>query len=112
MAVATITDIGSLIERTPGYNGGKATMAGCGTSVNQVAIMLGWGLSFDEILAELPHCGPENIHAALAYYYANQALVEAEIDAADAYARELQRMYPNGLDANSRELPDDIQPLP
>lgn len=38
MATATITDIGTLIERTPGYNGGKATMAGCGTSVNQVAL--------------------------------------------------------------------------
>ena len=33
MATATITDIGTLIERTPGYNGGKATMAGCGASV-------------------------------------------------------------------------------
>jgi uncharacterized protein (DUF433 family) len=107
----TITDIGTLIERTPGYNGGKATMAGCGTSVNQVAIMHGWGLSFDEMLVHLPRCRPEHVHAALAYYFANRALTEAEIDAADAYARELQRMYPNGMDANSRELPD-VQPLP
>ena len=106
MAVATITDIGSLIERTPGYNGGKATMAGCGTSVNHVSIMHGWGLSVDEILVQLPHCRPEHVHAALAYYFANREIVEAEIDAAEAYGQELMRMYPNGMDANSRELPD------
>ena len=77
------TDIGRLIQRRPGYNGGRPCLAGTAFSVHQVAILTNEGQTPPEILAEYPHLDLARIHAALAYYYANRATIDADLAAAD-----------------------------
>jgi uncharacterized protein (DUF433 family) len=82
MREATL-DIGSLIQRRPGYNGGRPCLAGTSFSVHQVAILSNEGQTPSEILADYPHLDLARIYAALAYYYANRATIDAELAAAD-----------------------------
>ncbi len=79
MAMARVTDIGSLIVQTPDVRGGRPRIAGTGVSVRRI---VGWyklGLTAEEIAAELPHLTLAQVHAALAYYHANQEEIERDI---------------------------------
>lgn len=79
--MSTLIDIGTLIEQTPGIAGGRPRIAGTGVSVRRI---VGWhhlGLSPEEIVLQIPHLTLARVHAALAYYYANQPAMDAEIAA-------------------------------
>lgn len=99
MSTATEIDIGTLIVRTPGVNGGRPCLKGTGTSVHQMAIMHGiWGLSAEQILQQYGHLDLTRIYAALTHYYANKARIDWEIkeesqeyDAAVAEIEERER---------------------
>ena len=79
--MAVETDIRSLITRNPHVRGGRPMVAGTGVTVMRIA---GWalqGLTPEEIAREVPNLTLAQVHAALAYYYANRM----EIDAALAH---------------------------
>jgi uncharacterized protein (DUF433 family) len=73
--------IGTLIELDPEVNGGRPCMAGTGTSVHAVAVFYQGGLSAEQIGSEFSHIPMSHIHAALAYYLANRAQIDSELQA-------------------------------
>ena len=91
--MATLTDIGTLIEQTPGIRGGRPCIAGSGISVHRI---VGWyklGWSPEEISRRIGHISLAQVHAALAYYHANQEVIEAEIAAEEEEADRLEREH-------------------
>lgn len=74
--MATSVDIGTLIVSTPGTCGGRPRIAGKRFSVEQVAALNKEGLNPQQILEEYDFLTLAEVHAALAYYYANQAEIE------------------------------------
>lgn len=75
----TITDIGTLIVRSPDTCGDRPRMIGTRLTVHWVAIEIQAGVTPQEIVEEMPHVNLAQVHAALAYYYANQAEIDTEI---------------------------------
>ena len=53
--------------------------------VSQIAIDANAGETPEQIAVIYPHISLPQIHAAIAYYHANRAEVDAEIEATDAY---------------------------
>lgn len=87
----TTTDIGRLIESKPHIRQGRPCLAGTGISVHRI---VGWyklGLTPEEIADNVGPVSLAQIHAALAYYHANQQRVEAELAADVREAEELER---------------------
>ena len=90
-SMGTIVDIGSLIERSPEIRRGRPCIAGTGVTVRRIA---GWhklGLSPEEIAARLAHLTRAQVHAALAYYYANRDEIDSDIQNEEAVAEEILR---------------------
>jgi uncharacterized protein (DUF433 family) len=77
--MATFTDIGTLIEQTPGICGGRPRVARTGVSVRRIAGWYKMGLSPEEIADQYGHLNLAQVHAALAYYHANRDQIEAEL---------------------------------
>jgi len=93
MSMATETEIGSLISRRPEIRGGRPCIAGTGVSVRRIAILHNMGEIPEEIARNFGHLSLAQVHAALAYYYANQAEVDADIEAEDRAAEALEREH-------------------
>ena len=87
--MASIVDIGTLIERTPEIREGRPCVAGTGVTVRRIAGWHNLGLSPEEIAAKIEHLTLAQIHAALAYYHANREEIEGDIAGEDAGAEEL-----------------------
>jgi uncharacterized protein (DUF433 family) len=87
-------DIGCMIESKPGANGARPCIAGTGTSVRTIAVYDLQGYSPEEIVAHRPHLTLAQIHAALAYYWANRAEVDADLAADEAAEEEYLRSHP------------------
>ena len=73
----TTVDIGTLIVSTPGVCGGRPRIAGRRLSVQQIAVLSKQGLNPQEIVREYEGLTLAQVHAALAYYYANTEEIEA-----------------------------------
>lgn len=90
MATATEIDIGSLIQRREGVNGGRPCLAGTGVSVEQVAVLFNQGRTARDIVADYPQLDLCRVHAGITYYLANKAEVDADLaEEAAAYAKGL-----------------------
>src|SRR5438067_10878821 len=79
--IATTLDIGSQIVSSPEIRRGRPRIAGTGVTVRRI---VGWyhlGQTPEEITQTIPHLTLAQVHAALAYYYANRDLIEADIAA-------------------------------
>jgi uncharacterized protein (DUF433 family) len=87
--MTTVVEIGTLIVQTPEVCGGRPRIAGTGVSVRRVAGWYRMGLEPEEIADELGHLTLAQVHAALAYYHANRAAIDADL-AADALASDAQ----------------------
>lgn len=74
---ATIIDIGTLIVRSPEICGNRPRIAGTRMTVGRIATLWQQGLNAEQIQDEYPHLKLEQIYAALAYYHANKAEIEA-----------------------------------
>lgn len=96
MAADSPVDVGTLITRTSGVQGGKPCLAGTRIRVQTIATMAAQGLDANGILSELPHLDLARIHAALAYYYANRDDIEGDLAAERQLGDELARKYPHG----------------
>ena len=79
-SMATVTEIGSLISRHPDIRGGRPCIAGTGVSVRRIAQWHNMGLIPEEIARKLGHLSLAQVHAALAYYHANQAEIDADLE--------------------------------
>jgi uncharacterized protein (DUF433 family) len=91
----TLTDISTLIVKTPGTCGGRPRIAGSRITVQYIVIEIKAGVTPQQIIEDKPHLTLAGIYAALAYYYANQEMMDAEIA---EYFEECDR-----LEAESRE---------
>jgi uncharacterized protein (DUF433 family) len=81
---ATIIEIGTLITRDPQLRGDIPIIAGTATSVRRIAALYKQGNSAEEIAADLEHLTLAQVYAALAYYHANRAEIEADLGAEKA----------------------------
>jgi uncharacterized protein (DUF433 family) len=93
--MAVLFDIGSMIASTPGVNGGRPCIAGTGTSVRCIAVYDMQGYSAEEIVASKPHLTLAQVHAALAYFWANKAEIDADLAAEEAFYDEMSKSQPN-----------------
>jgi uncharacterized protein (DUF433 family) len=73
------TDIGSMITASPGVKQGAARIAGTGVTVRTIARWHQAGLGPEEIVLKFENLKLEQVHAALAYYFANRSEIEAAI---------------------------------
>ena len=91
--MVTVTDIGTIIVRTPEIRGGRPRIAGTGVTVRRI---VGWyklGLSPEEIGDRIGHLSPAQVYAALAYYHANREEIEADISGEEVEAERLEREH-------------------
>ncbi len=91
MASITVTDIGTLITRSPEIRGGQPRIAGTGVTVRRV---VGWyklGLSPEEIADRIEHLSLSQVYAALTYYQTNRAEIEANLASEELEADQLEK---------------------
>ena len=79
--MATVTEIGSLISRDPEIRGGRPCIAGTGVSVRRIAVWQNMGYTPEEIVNNFGCLSLAQVHAALAYYYANKAEIDSDLKA-------------------------------
>ena len=87
--MSTVVDIGTLIERSPEIRKGRPCIAGTGVTVRRIAGWHNLGLTPEEIAAKIEHLRLAQIHAALAYYHANQDEIDSDIAAEEALTEEI-----------------------
>lgn len=73
----TLTDIGTLIVRTPETCGGRPRIAGTRISVQRIAAWYKTGLNAEEIVERMGNLTLAQVYAALTYYHANREEIEA-----------------------------------
>ena len=88
-----MTEIGSLISQCPGIRGGRPCIAGTGVTVRRIALWHNMGLIPEEIARNWGHVSLAQVHAALAYYYANQAEIDADLETEDRETETLEQQH-------------------
>jgi uncharacterized protein (DUF433 family) len=91
--MAAVTEIGSLISRRPEIRGGRPCIAGTGVSVRRIAQWHNMGLIPEEIAGKFGHLSLAQVHAALAYYYANQEEIDRDLEAEAREAEALEAVH-------------------
>lgn len=91
--MATTVDIGTLISRTPGLHGGVPHISGKGVTVRSIVSWYKRGLAAEEIGDRIGHITLAEVYAALAYYHANVAEIEADIAHQAAEANRLEMLH-------------------
>ena len=89
-AIADV-DIGALITRTPGIKGGTPHIAGTGVTVRTIVRWHQSGLEPEQIARRIGHISLGQVHAALAFYYANKELMDREMAEEQAESDRLER---------------------
>jgi len=77
--MAAVTDIGTMITSSPEIRGGRPRLAGTGMTVMRIAGWYRLGNTAEDI-ARKTGLSLAQIHAALAYYHANQETIDADLD--------------------------------
>ena len=95
---ATTIDIGKLITRTPDLHDGSPHIFGKGVTVRRIVSWYKRGLTPEEISDRIGHLTLAEVYAALTYYQANTAEVEADIAHQTAEAKRLEAFYPPASD--------------
>jgi len=88
--MSLVNDIGQLIDRSPQVRNGRPCIAGTGITVHRI---VGWyklGLSPEQMVERIGHVSLAQVHAALAFYHANQNDIESDIASDQAEAEKLQ----------------------
>jgi uncharacterized protein (DUF433 family) len=91
--MSTILDIGTMIVQTPDICGGRPRIAGTAVSVRTIVAYHASGESPEEMVTQIPHLTLAQVHAALAYYYANRDHMDAEMAAERTEAERLERQH-------------------
>ena len=91
---AVQTELGSLLYVLPSPAGGRVCVTGTGISVRMISWLFNQGLSPEEIAADYePHLPIEGVYAAIAYYLAHRARLDAEMEAEELEADRLFAHY-------------------
>ena len=103
-----------LIVRTPGVCGGQARVAGTRIKVKHI---YRWveegGRTPAQVVADYPHLTRAQVHAALAYFWAHEAEVRADIAAEDELVTRLRAAAgPSKYEAALAETDAAGAPLP
>ena len=103
------------IVSTPGTCGGKPRIDGHRITVKHIILdHQREGLSPDEIVSAYPSLTLSDVYAALAYYHAHRADIDADIKADDEHWAEIERQNPRRLIDRLRQrkanAPDDTLP--
>ncbi|BAY74343.1 hypothetical protein NIES25_07560 [Nostoc linckia NIES-25] len=93
----TITDIGTLIVRTPGTLGGRPRIAGTRVSVQRIAAWYKTGMNAEEIVERMGNLTLAQVYAALTYYHANQEEIEGYLIAEKSSYEQLATEMDNQL---------------
>lgn len=96
MTTSTPVDIGTLIHSDPELHSGRPCLAGTGMTVHAVAARYLNGMSAEEIQDQFPDLDITLFYAAITYYLANRARIDAEMAEDRALAEELATRYPHG----------------
>jgi uncharacterized protein (DUF433 family) len=92
--MATVTEIGSLISRRAEIRGGRPCIAGTGVSVRRIVQWHNMGQIPEEIVQTFGgHLSLAQVHAALAYYYANQQEIDADLASEERETEVLERQH-------------------
>jgi uncharacterized protein (DUF433 family) len=91
--VATQIEIGDMISRTPGIKGGTPHIAGTGVTVRTIVRWNRSGLLPEEIALRIGHISLAQVHAALAFYYANQEAMDREMAEEEAESDRIEREH-------------------
>jgi len=91
MGMASVTEIGTLIDRDPKVRGGRPKIAGTGLTVSRIATCYKLGMTPEEIALEYPHLTLAQVHAALAYYHVNREEIEADLAQEASAALQLEQ---------------------
>jgi uncharacterized protein (DUF433 family) len=67
------------IESSPGVCGGKPRITGHRIRVQDIVLWIEQGQSPEEIVSSFPQLSLADVHAALAFYFDNQAQIDADI---------------------------------
>jgi uncharacterized protein (DUF433 family) len=98
--MSTAVDIGTLIVRSAEIRGGRPRIAGTGVTVRRIVSWYKQGLNPEEIADQIGHLTLAQVYAALTYYHANRAEIEADLAAEEAETHTLERQ------------PGQTEPLP
>jgi uncharacterized protein (DUF433 family) len=88
------TEIGSMIARTPGVQGGRPCIAGTRVRVQTIATLSNMGYVPEEILRKYEHLSLAQVHAALAYYHANKSDIDSDVKEEARRYEELAAKHP------------------
>lgn len=91
--MASVTDIGTLITRSPNIRGGRPRIAGTGVTVRRIAGWYKLGFSTEEIADKYGHLSLAQVYAALAYYHANREEIDADLAAEEEEYDRLEREH-------------------
>jgi uncharacterized protein (DUF433 family) len=81
MSTSTVIDIATLITRSPDTCGNRPRIAGTRITVGRIATLWKQGVTPEEIVDNWPYLSLAQVYAALAYYHANNAEIEAILTA-------------------------------
>ena len=91
--MATAIDIGTFIVQTPGTCGGRPRIAGTRITVRNIVIWIEMEWTPEKIVSEYGHLSLAQVHAALAYYYANREVLDAAFAQEEAEEDRLEQEY-------------------
>lgn len=92
--MTTITDSGTMIVQTPEIRKGRPRITATGVTVRRIASWYQLGLSPEEITRKYAnYLSLDQVAAALAYYHASQAAIDADLAAEAAAAERLEREH-------------------
>jgi len=103
--MSQLSVIAEHIEINPDVCGGKPHIAGHIIKVQDIVI---WhekmGMSPDEIVSQYPSISLSDVYAALAYYHDRMKEIRKQIQADEAFARELQNKTPSLVQQKLKDL--------
>jgi uncharacterized protein (DUF433 family) len=86
-------DIGAMIARTPEIKRGTPHVAGTGVTVRTIVRWHQSGLEPEQIALRVGHITLAQVHAALAFYYANKQIMDREMAEEKAESDRLEREH-------------------
>ena len=88
-------DIGSLIDQREGYRGGRPFIVGTGVTVDRISVLLNVDHLSPEEIADAANLSMCQVHAALAFYFANAESIDAFLEWQSAEHRRLAAESPH-----------------
>lgn len=91
--MVTEVDIGTFIVRTPGTCGGRPRITGTRVTVRNIVTEIKMDSTPEKIVEESNRLSLAQVHAALAYYYANREELDAAFAQEEAEEDRLEQEY-------------------